>query len=178
MALSGDFSGFDSLRKKIADVSKAGFRSDLAQVLGAVSVKLVMDEFRQSRDPYGNEWDPLKGRSGKPLLDTGRMRASVNFQASESGFRINIPVAYAVYHQYGTRPHAKKERSARQNSRGRFVGAKARSGYLLRIKAHVHPGIPARPMLPVDTMAGIGLIWAKAYRREAAGLLRRKLEVS
>lgn len=40
--------------------------------------------FRGSRDPWGKAWKPLKIRKGKPLIDTGQMRASIAARVSSS----------------------------------------------------------------------------------------------
>jgi phage gpG-like protein len=100
----------------------------IAQRVAAGFVKLVADEFRQSRDPYGNPWKPvvrargkdLRARarrlaagkpvkSDKPLIDTGRLRASVVARADGSTVRVALPVEYASYHQYGTRRIARRQ---------------------------------------------------------------------
>jgi phage gpG-like protein len=94
----------------------------IAKRQAAALGKLVTDEFRQSMDPYGKPWAPVdrsRGRdrrararraaagkpvrNDKPLVDTGRLRASVVARAEGSIVRISLPVEYASYHQYGTR---------------------------------------------------------------------------
>jgi phage gpG-like protein len=94
----------------------------VARRVAAGFMKEVADEFRRSRDPYGNPWAPVNRSRGKdrrararrlaagkpvkadkPLVDTGRLRGSVVARAVGTEVRIALPVEYASYHQYGTR---------------------------------------------------------------------------
>jgi hypothetical protein len=94
----------------------------LAERVGVALVKQVMDEFRESRDPYGNAWAPVernrkrdrrarnrrisKGlavKSDKPLLDTGRLRGSMGFAVAGTRVRVFLSASYASYHDKGTR---------------------------------------------------------------------------
>ncbi len=121
MGVTGDFSKLDKLRATMRTLVSAGFKAELSDELGRTSMKLIADQFNAERDPYGLPWAPLsrerardrrarisaarKGktpRGGKILSNTGRMRGSVNYQATSSGFRVSIPVEYATFHQQGT----------------------------------------------------------------------------
>jgi phage gpG-like protein len=105
--LQGDFGGLEDLQKRIRQIAKPGFKEEVARRLTGTAIKLLADEFRGSKDPYGTPWKPLKRRAGKPLLDTGRLRAAAvgqtAGQASGAVVRVVIPVEYASYHQDGTR---------------------------------------------------------------------------
>jgi phage virion morphogenesis protein len=102
---------FEDFRERMRDAAAARFMPEIATRVGAALVKQVADEFRESRDPYGRAWAPVfrrvKGRKGlvqgKPLIKTGRLRASVVAKISGSEVRIALPVEYASYHQFGTR---------------------------------------------------------------------------
>ncbi len=97
------------LRSRIAGLSGPAFRAKLSQVLSAAAFKMTMDTFHRSTDPYGRAWARLKVRKGKPLLDTGRMRASTYFVPLASGFRVDFSANYAVHHQYGTRRMVRRQ---------------------------------------------------------------------
>jgi len=153
MAVRGDIDGLKKLADRVRQLTTAGFRTELAQVLGAAAKKQVADEFLQSRDPYGKPWEPLAWRKGKPLLDTGRMRNSVAVESRPNGFKLSIATVYAPIHQAGARVRA--ARVAR--SRGK-VGR-----------------IPQRQMVPEASTGGLGPIWLAAFNREAESLLRRRL---
>lgn len=148
-----DFGRLEDLRKRAAEVASAGFREQLAQRLGVTAVKLLADEFRESKDPYGRGWLPVyrnrlrerrararalkqgnwqrAQRRDKPLVDTGRLRAAATAPAHVSGalVTVSIPVDYASYHQEGTR-------------------------HIVR-----------RQIVP-DAAGGLGPIWEEAFRKE------------
>ncbi|TAL29014.1 MAG: hypothetical protein EPN98_21465 [Phenylobacterium sp.] len=184
MALSGDFSKLDLLRRRVESVTRAGMVQDLAAVMGVAAMKQVADSFRQSRDPYGNAWEPLKHRDGKPLLDTGRMAASVNSAVVDRGFRISIPVKYAPAHQYGAQvaPHSRlRGRTLWHNPKtGRLVGrnTRLRTVYETQAKPATFANgitIPRRQMLPEKSTGGLGPIWGRALNRQAATFIRKRL---
>lgn len=105
--LRGDFGALEDLQRRIQMVTNPAFKVAVAKRLTGTAIKLLADEFRKSQDPYGNPWKPLKRRRGKPLLDTGRLRAAAVGQAANQSsgamVRVVIPVFYASYHQDGTR---------------------------------------------------------------------------
>lgn len=173
--MATDVTALRGLRDRLAAVSQPPFRTRLSQLCAAAALKLVADEFRGSHDPYGTAWQPLASRRGKPLLDTGRLRASFSVQPTSDGFRIGTRVSYAGFHQFGTRSHARAARTARQDARGRFARKGARSAYLLKIRAHTHSGIPARPMLPTDA-GGVPARWTQVFQREIADATRRQIQ--
>lgn len=162
------------LRQQFAKVDGPQFREDLSRVCGEAAAKMVSDEFRRGVDPYGTPWEPLRSRRGQPLLLTGRLRASFAVQVVPNGFRIDATAVYAKYHQYGTKPHARLARTAKQNARGRFV-RRNKAGYLLRIRAHQNGGIPARPMVPTPEQGGLPYKWQRKFRQEAVDLVRRSM---
>lgn len=179
MAASMNTSALRGLRDRLAGVGGPPFRAKLAQLCGAAALKLVADGFRGSHAPDGARWQPLKSRRGKPLLDTGRLRASFATVPTADGFRIWTAVTYAGYQQFGTGVHADRAarqvaaRTAKQNSRGRFVPM-SRTGYLLRIRAHENRGIPARPTVPTGGV--LPEPWRAAMEREIGAAVRRQLQ--
>lgn len=111
--LQGDFGGLEDLQARIRKITQPGFKEAIARRLTGTVIKLLADQFRASRDPYGNPWKPPMHRKGKPLLDTGRLRAAAVGQTArqESGsvVRVVIPVEYASYLQDGTRRMARRQ---------------------------------------------------------------------
>ncbi len=57
--------------------------------------------FVDSMSPYGEPWLPIKYRDGQPLVDTGRLRDSITYQASDDGVEVGTNVVYAAIHQFG-----------------------------------------------------------------------------
>lgn len=91
-----------------------GDLTELMELLCGRVIKLITRKFAQS----GPGWVPLakrtlkrrrlKGKGGKPLLDTGRLRASLVAEGTGSvkeitriGFRLGTNIVYAATHQYG-----------------------------------------------------------------------------
>lgn len=109
--VTGDFAGLAALQKQLAAVAAKG-RRVAVKAMAAEATDLVAEGFRSSTSPAGAPWRPLarararnrrKGDRGKPLVDTGRLRASVTTrpQVSEDGFVITADPVYAATHQYG-----------------------------------------------------------------------------
>jgi phage gpG-like protein len=110
----GDFAALALFEKRLATLGKRGTR-DAVKAMAAEASDLVAEGFRQSTAPSGTPWRPLakararnrrRGDSGKPLLDTGRLRASVTTapRISGDGFVITADPIYAATHQYGRGP--------------------------------------------------------------------------
>lgn len=76
------------LRRAVADPTPAH------REIGRRLLTRVQMGFRQSVDPYGTAWAPLKTRRGKPLIDTGRLRASFTFRADAGGVTVGTNVDY------------------------------------------------------------------------------------
>jgi phage gpG-like protein len=159
MGLTGDFRRLDALRKNVAKIAAAGFRREIGAALGGTAMKMVADGFRGERDPYGVSWEGLKLRSGKILQNTGRMRASANTQPTANGFRLSIPVRYAVTHQKGMTIVPKTARALAFRGPGGMIFAQ-------KVK------IPKRQMVPEASTGGLGPIWLAAFERTANALVR------
>jgi hypothetical protein len=114
--------GYDRFRAQVKAAARAEFIPVIAKLVGVALTKLVLDGFRLSEDQYGDAWASVErnrardrkaksrraragkpAKSDKPLIDTGRMRASVTHVVSGGDVRVVIPVEYASYHQEGTR---------------------------------------------------------------------------
>lgn len=167
------------LRRRLAQVDSPAFRATLAQLCAAAAGKFINDGFRRSVDPYGDPWQPLVSRKGKPLLDTGRLRASFAATPIPGGFRIDATASYAKYQQFGTDPHDRRARIQPIDRRGKFISRSKASRQkrgaiaIRRLSAYRHRGIPARPMVPTPDLGGIPFKWQKAFAREAKELAKR-----
>lgn len=185
MPITGNINGMKELADKIRVLTSAGFKTELAQVLGAAAVFQVAYEFRSSKDPYGNRWEPLRYRKGKPLLKTGRMSTAVTTSPTANGFRLRIATVYAPVHQYGghVAPHSRiKPQVMWHNPKtGRLV-ARTTKLTLVHESTSKHRTygkgitIPRRQMLPEADTGKLGPIWTKAFNVEAASLIRRRLQ--
>lgn len=189
--MPGDTAGFARIIAQLEKLEREG-AEQVARAIAAEALRQAQACFRESRNPYGEPWAPLKHRHGKPLQDTGRLRASLAISAvSKAGFRIGTNVAYAGYHQQGVdETYARKASSRFQpvNQRGRFL-SKAKAGKtttragVVRSRAigfrrldfkaaSVHLVIPQRAFLPLRGR-GIGAIWEPAFTRAALLAIER-----
>lgn len=105
-----------SVQAALRKLSKSS--SELSPVMnqiGAILQDSIKDSFKQSRDPWGSAWAPLSavtaarrkgGKGGQPLLDTGRLRNSINYQANASSVVVGASAKYAGTHQFGAKKGA------------------------------------------------------------------------
>lgn len=140
------------LRDKLGSIGGGNVRGELNAALGAKGMQLVDGGFKETRDPYGNVWDPIgrlqnikmkrgmqgpRVRRGKPLIKTGHLRASLSMQVLPDGFRLGMAAEYAKFHQFGT------------------------------------PTIARRQMIPDRATGGLGPIWTEALGVTGRGVLKK-----
>ena len=109
----GDMNKLFELVQQMRSVGGDAFIEKVNRTLAESAIREVRAGFRGSRDPYGKSWKGLatargrnakKGDTGKPLVDTGRLRASFTYSdVSSRGFRIGSNVEYAPVHQHGSK---------------------------------------------------------------------------
>lgn len=165
MAIRGDYSALRTMADRIGTVGGAGGVDKLRKNLAATALKLIADEFRGQKDPYGQSWRPLspstvagrrKGKKkggAKILQSTGRLRASFGTTSKGLGFVVSSKVKYAPHHQYGAKLKRRNAGIRGLLQRKRVVGA-----------------IPRRMMVP-DSKQGLGPIWKKAFEKTATRVL-------
>lgn len=56
--------------------------------IGRAIVSRILMGFKTGTDPWGVPWRPLVLRQGKPLLDTGDLRRSIQFQVEDDRVKI------------------------------------------------------------------------------------------
>jgi phage gpG-like protein len=111
VSVRGDFAAAASLARRLSRLSDQAV-TDVVKAVAAEAQDLVAEGFRRSTAPGGVPWRPLararkrnarRGDRGKPLLDTGRLRASVTTRPRIEGdsFSITANPVYAATHQYG-----------------------------------------------------------------------------
>lgn len=153
--MRGDSAKLARLQAQVKRLATDDIKVRLANVMGAEALAQVQLGFRESRDPYGKAWEPLRLRAGgKPLLDTGRLRSSFSFEPSRAGFRIGTNFIGARVHQYGATIRPKRARYLRY--RGKIHGRTRRTTPWIFAKEVT---IPQRQMVPEKRY---GPIWSKA----------------
>lgn len=115
------------------------------QALGRVLVTRIQLTFRQSTAPNGSRWAPLKLRQGQPLVDTGRLRASITSKAGDREVVVGTNVQYARVHQFGAVIRPVRAKLLRfPNDAGGFAFAR-------QVK------VPARPFMPIGPAGQVDL---------------------
>lgn len=111
MSVRGDFAAATRLARRLSKLGDQAV-TDVVKAIAAEAQDLVAEGFRTSTAPNGVPWRPLaqararnrrRGDRGKPLVDTGRLRASVTTRPriDSTGFTITADPIYAATHQYG-----------------------------------------------------------------------------
>lgn len=131
--------------------------NDIRPALGEIGVEFaerIRQQFSQGRSPYGEKWAALskttqarnngKRTGGQPLMDTGRLRASIDSSVtSASSVSVGTNLRYAGLHQYG----------ARQGQYGRTK----------RNSPIPWGNVPARPYMPIQSgRVVLPLAWSNA----------------
>lgn len=101
--LTGDLSQLSRFADKLEKATDA--KRDILRSLAEESITLTADTFKAQRGPYGGKWKAKKRPDGRAILTgpTGVLRNSWHLSVGHDWFRIAAGVAYAKYHQSGTR---------------------------------------------------------------------------
>ena len=89
--------------------------TDMHNEIGSGLRNLALDRFKAGKGPDGTPWEPSgrvkaiaaaskaarNRKRGKTLIETGRLRASIHWQADPSGVAVGTDVKYAAIHQFG-----------------------------------------------------------------------------
>jgi phage virion morphogenesis protein len=126
----------NELIKKMQDVTP------VMSEIGEIIVTQTQDAFDDSKAPDGSAWKPSL-RGGQTLVNTARLRRSINYQTGKNSVEVGTNVVYAAIHQFGgkTKAHVIRPKKGK---------ALMWPGAAHPVKSVNHPGsdIPARPFLP------------------------------
>jgi len=136
-----------------------GRLTNLVPALTAIK-EVALDSIRQNFTDGGRPqaWAPLKWRQGTPLVDSGRLRASITGEVNATSVVLGTNLPYAAIHQFGGTIQV----PAMTAAPGKVLRFTTRDGSVVftkRTSAH-QVTIPARPYMvlqPADetTMAQI-----------------------
>lgn len=76
-------------------------RQTMAEEIGEMLVSSVLTRFQKGVGPDGEAWEPLKKREGQPLVDKGRLRSSVGYEATATAVAVGTNLVYGAIHQFG-----------------------------------------------------------------------------
>lgn len=78
-------------------------RQELLDRIGATWKARAALTFRTSTDPWGDPWEEITHREGQPLVDTGVLRGSLDYQVDDDELVLGVRPEYAAIHQFGGR---------------------------------------------------------------------------
>lgn len=99
----------EGLAKLEADLAAISRRvRDLRPLLAEIGEQVVSQtqiNFITGRGPDGKAWIPSRRAEagGQTLIDTGRLRGSIGYRATDRQVEIGTNVVYAAIHQFGGR---------------------------------------------------------------------------
>jgi phage gpG-like protein len=182
MGVTVNHSQLSRVERVLGVIISKGWLGELAMRISAAGMKLVADEFRDEKDPYGKPWAPLarerprnrrarlkaiargrKPKGQKILQDTGRMRSSVGAAPRGHTARLVIPTWYAAVHQDGAR--FTREPTLREQA------TRSMAGRAPRLTSTTV--IPQRMMLPDGDLPDR---WRLTFEKESNLLLAQKME--
>jgi len=153
--------GFEELTRAL-QIAKEKSR-DMSESFQAVGERMLrfnkLDHFRDQKQRDGSAWPPLRestlarrrkgkgSRSGKPLQDTGRMKASIASRFGSTWAEVGTNVEYAPAHQFGV------DKTVTENVRAhaRTLGKRVRASSLVREHSRSrHIRIPKREFIFVN----------------------------
>ncbi|SMF83056.1 phage virion morphogenesis (putative tail completion) protein [Tistlia consotensis] len=145
----------------VALLSRADDLTPVMEEVGAALVASTQLRFERGQAPGGSPWPPslrVLHRGGNTLVESGRLRDSITYEASPTGVRVGTNVVYGAIHQFGgtIRKYAQSRAIYRRYNEttgelsNRFV-KRRRSNFLSYHEVGEHEvKIPARPYLGID----------------------------
>jgi phage virion morphogenesis protein len=118
--VTGDLEKFAG---RLERLGKPGVKQQLNTQIAQALENSTLERFKTGTDPDGGAWKPSgrvqaenakrrkSGKSGKTLVDTGRLRNSIHSASSDDAAEVGTDVVYARIHQLGGdagRNHATK----------------------------------------------------------------------
>ena len=97
-----DWGGLD--RALGSAVGKAARTKPVLEEIGEALVSSTVERFSSSTAPDGTPWEPsqrAEREGGKTLVDSGRLRSSIGYEASSAHVAVGSNVEYARIHQLG-----------------------------------------------------------------------------
>ena len=135
--------------------------------LAEETIDLIKEGFKTSRDPFGNRWAKLKLRSGRPLVDTGRLKNSFYKKSvGKTGFRVGSDVSYSDIHQDGSGIFGRSGKRIKPK-RAKALRIPVRGSGALFFKSV--KGVPKRRMVP--RRGKLPSKWSRAYTEVAEDVL-------
>ncbi len=99
----------DALRRLSAMIAACDSPREALETIGFDFEQRASMSFQSSRDPWNTGWAPLspvtlalrRGSSAQPLVDTGRLAASMTYRVTDDTVDIGTNVESGATHQFG-----------------------------------------------------------------------------
>lgn len=172
--MKATITGDSELLRALSGLEKAGLDTTPAmEVIALRWGELAKMGFRNSTNPYGSRWAPVR-RGGKPLRDTGRLQRSLTHRSTRKTAAIGTNVCYAIVHQGGATIKAST------NKHASLCGYQTKGAGFLRFQignawvTALSVKIPQRAIFPDKALGGLPRTWED----DAAGALISHLQSS
>lgn len=172
MGIRGDFARLNRLILTVERMSRPAWRAGLARNVAETALEQIATSFERERDPWDRPWDKSLRASlegGQTLSDTGRLRRSFTYRATDRGFSVGTNVRYAATHQYGATIRRKRAKYLRFRLPGGSRPRKGGRGRWVQVKEVT---IPARPFVPEPELSPR---WERAFEEAAQSYLEAEL---
>lgn len=127
---------------------KTGPSEEFYRNVGARLKANFLMGFKNSSAPDGSPWKPIHHRKGQPLIDTARLKNSINYKATGTQVEIGTNVKYARVQQEGGPGVVNVP--AHTTTINHIFGVKLKKPFKTTVKAHkanIH--IKPRPFLGI-----------------------------
>jgi len=98
--LNGDYAKLREVIRRAHSLAGGKWKRGVTKQMSEETVELVRHGFATSTAPDGSKWAPVR-RKGFPLLDSGRLRASILRASNDAGYSVFTNVVYARRQNYG-----------------------------------------------------------------------------
>lgn len=100
-AVRVEWQGLDTARRVLSGLAIAGRNLfPLMDEIGGALETSTRVRFEAGDGPDGRPWAPVQ-RGGQPLVDTGRLLASITSNADRTSVEVGSNLIYAATHQFG-----------------------------------------------------------------------------
>lgn len=96
-----NFQGKNRIPEAIIALDEA--QDEWLEHMGKAMVEQIDQGFDKGEDALGRPWEPLKDDNGEVLIDSGKMRNSIQYQIDEDEMAVAVgsDVDYLAHHEFG-----------------------------------------------------------------------------
>lgn len=144
VSFTGDFAALNAYSARLGKLP--GAHRIIAKNLAEETIDLVREGFEKAQDPYGKPWSYPIFRDGRPLQDSGGLKASWKRRFTTRRFSVSSTKVYARWLQEGTGLYGPLRRPIRPRY-AKALRIPTPSGVIYRSSVR---GMRPRKMVPKD----------------------------